>query len=158
MTLPIILIRDYRSADAEVLWNIFFEAVRKTAIADYTAEQVAAWAPAEHDPAAWAERLARMAPLVAWRDARALGYAGLEADGHIDHFFVAPPARRGVGSVLMRAILARAAERGIAELFSEVSITARPFFERFGFVVEAPQQVTVRGVVFDNFRMRKQPA
>jgi putative acetyltransferase len=36
-----------------------------------------------------------------------------------------------------------------------VSITARPFFEHFGFVVEAPQQVTVRGVVFDNFRMRK---
>jgi putative acetyltransferase len=84
-----------------------------------------------------------------------VGYADVQPDGHIDHFFVAPPSRQGVGSALMRAILERAAERHFAELYSEVSITARPFFERFGFVVEAPQQVTVRGVVFDNFRMRK---
>jgi putative acetyltransferase len=148
-------IRDYRSTDAPLLWNIFFAAVRQTAAADYTPEQTAAWAPSEHDPAAWSERMGAMAPLVAECDGVIVGYAALRADGYIDHFFVAPPARRGVGSALMGAILERAAAQGIAELFSNVSITARPFFERFGFLVEAAQQVTVRGVVFDNFRMRR---
>jgi len=152
---PLLSVRDYRTDDAPLLWYIFFAAVRQTAAADYTPQQTAAWAPAEHDPAVWSGRMDAMAPLVAESAGVVVGYAGLGADGYIDHFFVAPPARRGVGSALMRAILERAAARGIAELFSNVSLTARPFFERFGFMVETPQQVTVRGVVFDNFRMRK---
>jgi putative acetyltransferase len=156
-TMPTIDIRNFQPDDAETLWTIFYEAVRQTAAADYSPVQVAAWAPTEHDSVLWAERMTRRAPLVAWQNGRVVGYADVQADGHIDHFFVAPPARQGVGSALMRAILERAAERNIPELYSEVSITARPFFERFGFVVEAAQQVTVRGVVFDNFRMRRKP-
>jgi putative acetyltransferase len=152
---PAVVIRDYRPSDAPALWNIFFEAVHRTASADYTPEQVAAWAPAEHDPQLWARRTAARNPSVAERAGRIVGYADIQADGYIDHFFVAPPARQGVGSALMQAILDRAAERGIGLLYSNVSITARPFFERWGFVVSAAQQVTVRGVVFDNFRMTK---
>jgi putative acetyltransferase len=34
-----------------------------------------------------------------------------------------------------------------------VSITARPFFERFGWTVLAEQTVVVRGVTFVNYRM-----
>lgn len=69
---------------------------------------------------------------------------------------------------MMRAILDEAERAGIVRLFAEVSITARPFFERHGFGVlaeqqvvvrggtgSAEQQVVVRGVPLANFRMER---
>jgi hypothetical protein len=40
-------------------------------------------------------------------------------------------------------------------LFTEASITARPFFEAEGFVVLSPQVVISRGVEFVNYRMER---
>lgn len=149
-------IREYRAADAPALHEVFHAAIHGTASADYTPEQVAAWSPTGIDHGRWAERMRGIAPFVAEEAGRIVGYADVQADGYIDHFFVAPSAgRRGVGSALMRQIHERAAERGIAALYSNVSITARPFFEQWGFVVEAEQRPIARGVAMTNFLMRK---
>ena len=43
----------------------------------------------------------------------------------------------------MSAIVAEAQRLGIARLFTEASITARPFFESQGFVVLTEQAVTL---------------
>jgi putative acetyltransferase len=48
-----------------------------------------------------------------------------------------------------------ARRRGIVRLFTEASITARPFFEHSGFSLIAEQVVVCRGVEFVNFRMDK---
>jgi N-acetylglutamate synthase-like GNAT family acetyltransferase len=60
-----------------------------------------------------------------------------------------------VGRMLMAAIEAEARRIGLARLFTEASITARPFFEDQGFTVIAPQMVTCREVEFVNFRMER---
>jgi aminoglycoside 3-N-acetyltransferase len=156
MDLMTVQIRAFRDADPPALWEVFHAAVHGTASADYTQEQIDAWSPAEIDQERWAERMRAIAPFVAEEEGRVIGYADVQADGYIDHFFVASSAgRRGVGSALMRQIHERAAERGIAALYSNVSITARPFFEHWGFVVEAEQRPIARGVPMTNFLMRK---
>lgn len=43
--------------------------------------------------------------------------------------------------------------QGIENLYANVSITARPFFERMGFSVLEEQHVNVRGQVLKNYRM-----
>jgi putative acetyltransferase len=50
-------------------------------------------------------------------------------------------------------VVAEARRVGLVRLFTEASITARPFFEARGFTVLAPQVVTLRGVEFVNYRM-----
>ena len=45
-------------------------------------------------------------------------------------------ARRGVGATLIDALVRLAAARGAKRLTSEVSDTARPLFERQGFVAQ----------------------
>lgn len=55
----------------------------------------------------------------------------------------------------MAAILTEAGRRHVPRLFAEVSITARPFFERHGFVVLTEQQVLVREVALTNYRMER---
>ncbi|MNW68344.1 putative N-acetyltransferase YafP [compost metagenome] len=48
-----------------------------------------------------------------------------------------------------------AREHGAVELTTYASLTARPFFEKHGFVVVEERQPVLRGVSLTNFRMRK---
>ena len=135
---------------------VFESAIHGTARHDYLQLQVDTWAPREHDPAAWARRVQELAPFVALVDGAIVGYADLQPTGYIDHFYVAATAGgRGVGGALMRRILARADELGLAELTSHVSLTAQPFFTHFGFEVVEHRVVDVRGVQMRNAAMRK---
>jgi putative acetyltransferase len=83
-----------------------------------------------------------------------VGYADLQPNGYIDHFFVAGNhARQGVGQRLMNHLIEQAAVRDISRLEVQASRTAEPFFIRNGFTVVARQQVTVRGVSMPNALM-----
>lgn len=147
-------LRPFHGDDSEALHAVFYSSVHGLAGDCYSAEQLAAWAPCEYDRAAWAERLTRNRPWVAERDGVIAGYADLQADGYIDQFFVAAEAAgRGVGTALMLRILEQAAAQRIPRLHSSVSLAAEGFFRRHGFLVEAVQRVTVRGVVMQNARM-----
>jgi putative acetyltransferase len=153
-----ISIREFRTGDEAALHSVFRSAVHDIACADYTPEQIEAWAPRAIDYAAWVVRMQGIRPFVAERDGAIVGYADLQPDGYIDHFFVAAnAAHTGVGSLLMCRIRETAVLRGIALLTSNVSITARPFFAKFGFDVVEPQTATVRGVTMTNFRMHAVP-
>jgi GNAT superfamily N-acetyltransferase len=122
----------------------------------YSAEQLHAWAPQAPDPRTWHERTGSRLTLVAEAEDEVLGFAEMEEDGHLDMLYVRKDAvGRGVGSRLYRAVERRARERGLERVFTEASITARPFFERKGFCVVREQTVTVRGVAMTNFAMEK---
>ena len=95
-------------------------------------------------------------PFVADDSGHLVGYADLQSDGLIDHFYVAGGhARRGIGRLLMRTILARAGELRLPRLWSDVSLTARVFFEHFGFTLVQHRLVIIAGVELANVRMEK---
>ena len=56
---------------------------------------------------------------------------------------------------LMSFLFSQAKVQGIKRLYSEVSITARPFYEKMGFTVKSRQRVEVRGETLTNFMMEK---
>lgn len=148
-------VRDFAADDAPVLRGVFESAIHGTARRDYSQRQVDTWAPRRYDADAWAGRMRGLAPFVALVDGRVAGYADLQADGCIDHFYVASEAGgRGVGGALMRRILARGAALSLAELTSQVSLTAQPFFAHFGFEVVEHRVFEMRGVGMRNTAMR----
>lgn len=151
-----IVIRPYEPGDAPATLEVFRQAVRETAAAHYDTQQRAAWAPDDLDPVGWAQRRAAARTLVATLDGAVVGFTDLDESGYVDMLFVHPRAgRRGVGAALLRAIEAQAGCDGIEQLTTNASTTARPLFERAGFEVEQEQQVTRNGVVFTNYRMRR---
>ncbi|MDN3701951.1 GNAT family N-acetyltransferase [Vibrio artabrorum] len=151
-----ITIREYVESDAQALWGIHFYTIRNVNIRDYSQEQVEAWAPECLDLSVWKTRISGLSPFVAEVDNTIVGYTDLQPNGLIDHFFCHHEYQgQGVGKALMSHVLSMAEQRGIRRLYSEVSITARPFYEYFGFKVVQTQEMEVRGQKLRNFVMEK---
>jgi len=152
-------IRRYAPADLDAVMDLFRESVRRIAIRDYSEAQVKVWAPDEPDRERWAARRASRPTWIAEIDGDIAGFTDLEPDGHVDMMFVHPDHQgKGVASALLETAESEAARLGLDRLYTEASITARPFFERKGFRVIAPQTVSLRGMDFINYRMEKRLA
>lgn len=150
------LIRRFRLGEEIALFDIYYSAIHLIACRDYTEEQVNAWAPANLDHDLWVNRIRGINPFVAEIEGRPVGYADVQVSGYIDHFFVSGRhPRQGIGSALMKFIESEAAHMGVAELTSDVSRTAQPFFENFGFVLIESRVPVIRGVEVPNALMRK---
>ena len=84
------------------------------------------------------------------------GYADLQPNSYIDHFFIAPShAKMGAGKQLMQYLQQLARQRGLKEISADVSLNAQPFFLHSGFVLVRQQQPVIRGVALANAHMRK---
>jgi len=150
------LIRLFQPQDSDRIAQLFHDTVREVNIRDYSLAQVRAWAPDDLYFTNWTEDCTNSFTYVAEENDEIIGFAQLEANGHIDCFFCHKDYQRcGVGTRLYRAIEAKALELKIDRLFVEVSITARAFFKSRGFKVVKEQQVACRGEKLTNFVMEK---
>jgi putative acetyltransferase len=93
---------------------------------------------------------------VAEEGGEVVGFCELEEDGHLDMFYVRKDAvGRGIGRSLYKAAERAALGWNLGRVFTEASVTARPFFERWGFRVVSERRVWRRGVELTNFAMEK---
>ncbi len=155
------VIRPYRASDADALAALTLAAIRRTALAAYSPEQVAAWAARYSvqrllDGAAKGDMIC-----VAVDDAdRAIAYTVLEAGGHLDMLYCHPDhTGKGLGLALLAAAEAAARAQGVARLFTEASELARPVFERAGYVLLHRRDFTIpfegTEVAIHNYAMEK---
>ncbi|HHP0480863.1 GNAT family N-acetyltransferase [Vibrio campbellii] len=151
-----ITIRDFQEEDAPTLWALFFNTVRNVNRRDYTEQQVKAWAQEGFDSQLWLKKMISIQPFVAELDGVIVGYSDVQPSGLVDHFFCHHEYQgQGVGRALMTHVLKQAAVKGLDRIYSEVSITARPFYEHMGFTVVNEQQIEVRGATLTNYVMEK---
>ena len=147
-------VRLFCQQDADQIAQLFHATVREINIRDYSSNQVKAWAPDNIYFRDWAEVCSNRFTYVADKEGVIVGFGELEPNGHIDCFYCHKDYQRcGVGSQIYQAIEAKALELGLNRLFTEVSITALPFFQRMGFSVVKEQQVKCRGESFINYAM-----
>jgi putative acetyltransferase len=85
-----------------------------------------------------------------------VAYSVLEPDGHLDRLYSHPEhTRRGLAGRLLAAAEEDARALGLARLFTEASILARPSFERAGYVVTHRRDFEIDGVPIHNYAMEK---
>ncbi|ODB34651.1 acetyltransferase [Pseudoalteromonas sp. BMB] len=151
-----IIIRQFQSGEEAELRKLMFDTIRSVNIQHYSNSQVNAWAHSDVVDKGWQDRLRSNQPLVAVLNGKIVGFADIQTDGLIDHFFChAEHQGQGIGKALMLALLEHSKITNTTRLFSHVSKTAKPFFEHFGFQVIKEQQVKVRGEVLTNYLMEK---
>jgi putative acetyltransferase len=149
-------VRLFDLQDTEQIARLFHETVREINIRDYSSSQVEAWAPDDLHFRNWAKVCSERYTYVAEDGDVIAGFGELEANGHIGCFYCHKNyQRQGAGSQIYRAIQAKALELRIERLFTEASITAKPFFLQMGFSVIKEQQIECRGATFINYAMEK---
>ena len=149
-------VRTYEIDDTQQIVKLFYNTVHQVNIRDYTQAQVDAWAPADMDIEIWTKSLSSKFTFVAEEGEKIAGFGELEASGHIDRFYCHQDfQRQGVGRLILKQIESKAQDLGINKLFTEASITARPFFESQGFIAIRKQEVERRGQKLINFVMEK---
>jgi putative acetyltransferase len=149
-------LRPYLPADATMLAEIFRASIEQLTADDYTAAQQDAWASAAEDEDAFGARLAGLLTLVGTLGGSPVGFIALEGADKIDMLYVHPAAAgQGVGALLLDAIEKIATSRGTAKLTTDASDTARPFFEKRGYVPQRRNTVIRAGEWLGNTTMDK---
>ncbi len=152
----VLQLRPYRADDLAPLVGTFTDSVHVLARPFYDEAQRAAWAPDEANLDEWRARLSGISVLVAEEDGILAGFIGYSPDGYVALLYTAShAARRGVASMLYARVESEWRAAGLARAFAEVSLAARPFFDRQGFTVVEEERVERRGVFFTRFKMSK---
>ncbi len=151
-----IILRDYRSGDLDGLEHLFYDTVHTVNAADYSPEQLNAWAPGTVDRARWDRTLREHFTRIAEHAGQIVGFGDLAAEGYLDRLYVHRNFQRcGIATAICDALEAHARLLGVPAVTTHVSITARPFFEGRGYHVVKEQQVKRAGVTLINFIMER---
>ena len=167
-------LRKYRPQDCAEMARLFYDTVHTVNAADYTEEQLDAWADGQVDLEKWNASFLEHDTLVAVEGETIVGFGDMDSTGYLDRLYVHKDhQKKGIATAICdrlershrkRAAFrtetdgnARQEERERAELTftTHASITARPFFEKRGYVVKKEQQVERHGVLLTNFVMER---
>ena len=149
-------IRSYRAADCPLLAQLFYDTVHTVNARDYSPAQLAAWATGSVDLAAWNRSFLQHHTLVAIDADQIVGFGDMDQDGFLDRLYVHHAfQRRGVARAILQQLEEQAKARGVTRFTTHASITARPFFERFGYVVLQRNEVVRAGISLTSYTMEK---
>ncbi len=113
-------------------------AIRELCAGDYSDTQLLAWS-SRLTPDGYLPAIESNLFLVAEHHAQVVGFAEFAiASGEVIAIYVHPKySRQGVGTMLFHTVERHALEAGTGELYLSSSLTAVPFYERFGFLAGA---------------------
>ena len=151
------VLRRYRTSDCERMAKLFYETVHSVNAADYTEEQLDAWATGNVDLAAWDKSFLEHFTIVAEEPGddgkKIVGFGDIDNTGYLDRLYVQKDyQRRGIASAICDEL-----ENAVdaARITTHASITARPFFLKRGYCVVREHQVERGGILLTNYVMEK---
>ena len=149
-------IREYCPKDCEQTAKLFYDTVHTINAKDYTEIQINAWAPSDINMISWNNRLSNNHTVVAEKDNIIIGFGDIDNAGYFDCLYTHKDYQKmGVATLIADNIEKYIYNKGIKTITTSASITAKPFFEKRGYIVQKKQNVECNGQVFVNFIMRK---
>lgn len=145
-------------ADIPELKEMYKATLRAVNSADYTPEEIEDWASCGDNAAHMADLITNLYFLVALNENnQIIGFTSIQTDGYLHSMFVHKDYQRmGVASFLLSKAEEYATENHIKTITSEVSITAKPFFERKGYQVVKQQKRQANKLCLTNYWMKKE--
>lgn len=159
MQLKSIRIRKVKEENLSSLHEVFEKSVRNICCKDYSPEQINAWVN-KANIQRWQELFHSDLHFFLAEETKTfqtVGFTSVNTQGYLHSMFIHPQfQKRGIATRLLQTAEEFAKEHHATCLFAEVSLTARPFFEKLEFIVKEQQTVTVSGIEMTNFIMRRE--
>ena len=148
------LLRAYRPEDCPALAQLFYDTVHAVNARDYAPAQLDAWATGTVDLCAWNASFLAHRTLVAQLEGQIAGFGDIDvSSGYLDRLYVHKDFQsRGIATALEGAL---EGALSVPLVYTDASITAKPFFLGRGYRLVREQRVERHGVALTNFRMEK---
>lgn len=152
------IIRAALQSDAVELKNLFQNTVLAINRRDYSQAEVEDWASCGDDLSNIEDMIKTHYFIVAVnQQSEIVGFSSITPQGYLHSMFVHKDFQgEGIATMLLNEIEQYAITNGIIRITSEVSLTARPFFEKRGYIVEEEQKRKANQLSLTNFWMAKQ--
>ena len=134
-------IRRARQEDCHSIGSVHTAAVTGIRTDEYTPEEIQAWA-VPREPSSYEAHIRSKEFFVAEDEGAVVGFGVLNQEiGEVEAVYVSPTAGgRGIGLEVLRKLEARASDLGIKELRLNASLNAAAFYQRAGYVAQAPSK------------------
>ena len=144
-------------ADIPELSAMFKATLRAINKADYTPEEIEDWGSCGDNIQHLTDLITNLYFVVALNESdQIIGFTSIQKDGYLHSMFIHKDyQRKGVASFLLSMAEKFAKEHRIQTITSEVSITAKPFFEKKGYNVVYEQKRKANILCLTNYWMEK---
>ena len=150
-------LRPFLKEDVEQLAEIMCASIEELTQEDYDEDQRLAWISVLEDGDAFIKRLSEQLTILAIVEGEPVGFASLRGKDELDLLYVHPDVvRNGVGSMLVDALEKLAGARGATAMLTNSSETARPFFEKRGYLAQSRNTTNIGDEWLVNIAMRKE--
>ncbi len=151
-------IKVYRTTTPDInkISRLFRDTIQHVNAKDYPSDEINDWSSWWTESDKWQERIENQYFIKATKGNQIVGFCSLAGDGYLDLLFTHKDyQRQGIATILIKKIEKKAKEQANELIYSDVSITAKSFFERHGYIVEKHQFKKSRNKKLENFRMKK---
>ena len=151
-------IRTATSEDLQQIRKLYHDTVIAVNSKDYSEEQIKVWSDSglTESGNTFSKKITEQNFYVAENANTIVGFSSVTDDGYLDYMYVHKDhQRKGIAKALLEKIEMKADELKLNIVTSDVSITARPFFEKHGFVKTGEKKDLYRCVEFINNIMVK---
>ncbi len=157
MILQEITLRQAIQADLPEMKQLYRDTIVTVCVNEYDDEQRNTWAASAEKIDRWIDLVNDQLVLLAIKNNVIVGFASLRDGDYLDFMYVHKNyQRQGIAQLLLTAIEDAAKDLNTRIITSDISKTARPFFEKKGYIV-VKEQENIRGnVLLVNYKMMKE--
>ena len=149
-----IFVRRYQPKDLESILQLFYDTVHQINQKDYFPRY--SLVSSTYDKERWEALLQKNYVVIVEINQEIVGFGDLNSECYLEHLFVHKDfQRQKIASTIVEIIEQRAIRLDMETIYTESSITARPFFERMGYEVLVEQNKLHNGQRFINYVMKK---
>lgn len=149
-----IVIRIAKLNDLEEIQLLFKETILNTCQNDYSFNERTVWSNAVEKTNKWEQSLKEEYFIVATLANKIVGFSSLKNKNYLNLMYVHKNyIRKGVATLLYKKIKEKSVALGFNRLQADVSITAKPFFEKMGFSVVHENKNNIENEILINYKM-----
>lgn len=143
-------------SDLKEMQELYIETIKHVCKNDYNSTQIDVWISGVKNTERWVVVINTQFVLLAIIEDQIVGFGTLKDGNYIDFFYIHKDfQRQGIADRLLTELQLEAKKQHSEVITSDVSITARPFFEKKGFIVKAEQRNIRFGIELINYKMEK---
>ncbi|MCP2026979.1 putative acetyltransferase [Flavobacterium sp. HSC-32F16] len=145
------------NSDLNEMQQLYIETIQSVCKNDYNPEQIEAWISGVKNTERWLEVIEKQYVLLAVIENKIAGFGTLKDGNYIDFFYIHKDfQRQGIADKLLKALELEAVNQHSKIISSDISITARPFFEKKGFIAKKEQKNIRLCIELINYKMEKE--